>query len=938
MAWLSRLRALFRRNKLTRDLDEELAFHLSMREQWNVEQGMPPADAHRDARRRFGNPSVWRERMSEIDLMILPQTILQDLRYGARTLFRNAGFTAVAVLALAIGIGVNTAAFTAYKAFFKRSLDARESGRMVNLALILHSGSGDQAGDPQAWFSIPDYEAYRDHVHSFSGLIAASNPQNLTLTGAGGVVSQRSASTGSLVGRLGLLPRGNGETASTFLVSENYFSVLGVNALRGRTFDAIAPADLAASPSVLISENYWQKRFAGDPRVLGKIISLNGIAFTIVGITPHNFVGTTVEAPDFWLPLSLEPLVHPEDSWLRNRENLCCRLYSRLTSDTSMGRAQAEMTVVAGHLRTLHDPHSDLGKPAKAVIWPGSPFPYPLKQYGGLEYAILLILAGVGMVLVIACANVASLQLARAASRQNELGMRLSLGASRLRIIRQLLTESALLGLVAGAVALLFSWVFLEVVVVVIADAFPAEYGTFIFHVTPDLGIFAYVLCLSLVAGILFGLAPALESSGAALSSAMKANAGTAKLRSRRMRDFLMAAQVAVSLVLLIAGSMLIRSSIRALQMDTGYDSKHVVSLELRFPEGQKYNADRQATLVHELRTQLAALPGVAAITSAQAPNGGGLRTAAVSLNGEKPSPQNTRAILYCTYIQPNYFQTLGIPLLFGRGFQTQAGQPENAVILSESAAQLLWPGQNPIGHGLRLASGGQFQMKGELLPDGPTYEVIGVARDKRGVLLNGSDSEQIYMPMPEGRLQDYPILIRTQAAPAQIMNAIGPTISSMDPNLVAYSSTLEEMLRQTESFIDSSIAATIASTIGMLGLLLASMGIFGTVSYIVVLRTREVGIRIALGAKKRDILGLMLSESTRPVLAGLLVGVTLAVGASYLLRGILYGVNIIDGVSFVGVSLLFLAIALLATYLPSRRANARRSRGGAPLRIASVP
>jgi predicted permease len=922
MAWISRLRALFRKDKLTRDLDEELAFHLSMREQWNVEQGMPPAQAHRDARRRFGNSSVWRERMSEIDLMLLPQTILQDLRYGARMLYRNAGFTITAVLALAIGIGVNTAAFTAYKAFFKRSVEARESGRMVNLALMLHSGSGDQAANPQAWFSIPDYEAYLDRVHSFSGLIATSFPQDLTLTGAGGVMSQRGASTGSLVGRLGLLPHGkNAETASTYLVSENYFSVLGVNALRGRTFDAISASELAASPSVLISENYWQKRFAGDSTVLGKTIRLNGIAFTIVGITPHNFVGTNVEAPDFWLPLSLEPLVHPDDNWLRNRENFCCRLYGRLTSDASMDQAQAEMTLVVGGLSTLHDPHSDWGKPAKAVIWPGSPFPYPLKLYGGLEYAVLLIMAGVGMVLVIACANVASLQLARAASRQNELGMRLSLGASRLRIIRQLLTESALLGLVAGALALLFSWAFLQVVVVLIADAFPAEYGTFIFHVTPDLGIFAYVFCLSLVAAILFGLAPALESSGAALSSALKANAGTAKLRSRRMRDFLMAAQVAVSLVLLIAGSMLIRSSVRALQMDTGYDSKHVVSLELRFPEGQKYNVGRQVSLLHELRTQLAALPGVAAVTSARAPDGGGLRTAAVSLNGEKPSPQNTRAILYYTYIQPNYFQTLGISLLFGRGFQTQAGQPENAVILSESAAELLWPGQNPIGRGLRLAPGGQFQMKGEILPDGPTYEVIGVARDTRGVLLNGSDSEQIYMPMPEDQLQNYPILIRTRAAPAQIMNAIGPTISSIDPNLVAYASTLEEMLRQTESFIASSVSATIASTIGLLGLLLASMGIFGTVSYIVVLRTREVGIRIALGAKKRDILGLMLRESTRPVLAGLLVGVTLSIGASYLLRGILYGVNIVDGISFVGVSLLFLVIALLATYLPSRRA-----------------
>ncbi len=922
MAWITRIRALFGREKLAREQEEELEFHLSMREQLNVEEGMTQAEARRDARRRFGNPSVWRERMNEIDLMILPQTVLQDLRFGVRMLMRNIGFTMAAVLALAIGIGVNTAAFTAYKAFFKRSLDARVSGRMVNLALMVHSGSGDQAVNPNAFFSIPDYEAYRDHVHSFNGVIAAANPQYLTLTGAGGVVSQRSSLTGSLAGMLRLLPNGgNTETASTFLVSDNYFSVLGVGAVRGRVFVAGESSSFSASAPALISENYWQKRFGGDPTVLGKTIRLNGIAVTIVGITPHNFVGTNVEAPDFWLPLDLEPLVHPDDNWLRDRENLCCRMLARLAPGVDIDQAQAEMTLLAGQLSKLHDPHSDLGKAVKAVIWPGSPFPYPMKLYGGLEYAILLIMAAVGMVLVIACANVASLQLARAASRQNELGMRMSLGASRLRIIRQLLTESALLGLVAGAVALFFSWAFLQAVVVMIADAFPAEYGTFIFHVTPDLGIFAYVFCLSLMAGILFGLAPALESSGAALSSALKASSGTARVRSRRMRNFLMATQVAISLMLLIAGSMLVRSSIRALKMDTGYDSKHVVSLELRFPEGQKYRPDRQGTLVRELRTRLAALPGVAAITSARAPDGGGFRTAAVSLNGDKPSPQNTRAILYYTYVQPNYFQTLGIPLLYGRGFQAQAGQAESAVILSESAARLLWPRQNPIGRSLRLAPGGQFQWKGEVPPDGPAYEVIGVARDTRGVLLNGTDSEQIYVPMPEGGLQQVPILIRTQGAPTQIMNAIGPTISSIDPNVAAYSFTLDEMLRQTETFLASSLSAAIASSVGMLGLLLASMGIYGTVSYIVVLRTREVGIRMALGAKKSDVLILMLRESTRPVVAGLIAGICLAEGASYLLRSVLYGLHTVDFISFAGVSFMFLAIALLASYVPSRKA-----------------
>jgi predicted permease len=922
MAWLSRWRGLLRRKKLASEHEEELRFHLSMREQLNVELGMAPGEARRDAQIRFGNLGVWRERMRETDLTMLPGTILQDLRYGARMLWRNVGFTLAAVLALGIGIGVNTATFTAYKAFFKRSLDARDSGRMVNLALLLHTGSSEQSSDPVAWFSIPDYEAYRDQIHCFSGIIASSIPQDLTLTGAGGIGGRRNAGSGSLVGRLGLFPSANNmERASTFLVSDNYFTVLGVEAVRGRTF---APEDSAkaGSPLVaLISENYWQKRFGGDGAVIGKTVRLNGVPVTIIGITPHNFVGTTVEAPDFWLPLSVEPLIHPGDNWLRNRENLCCRLHARLAPGVSIDEAQAEMTLIAGQLRAFHDLHADLGKPAKAVIWPGSPFPYPLKQYGGLEYAILLIMVAVAMVLVIACANVASLQLARAASRQNELGMRMSLGASRLRIIRQLLTESALLGLIAGAVSFFFSWGFLQTVVVVIADAFPEEYGTFIFHVTPDPEIFAYVFCISLTAGILFGLAPALESSGAALSSASKASPGIGKVRNRRVRDLLTVAQVAVSMVLLIAGSMLIRSSIRAVKMETGYDTKHVLDLEVRFPEGEKYGVDRKAALAHEIRTRLSALPGVVAITSGRAPDGGGIRTAAVSTNGEKPSPKNTRAILFYTYVQSNYFQTLGIPLLFGRGFQAHAGPGENAVVLSESAAQLLWPGQNPIGRELRLGPGGRFNAKGDSVPDAPAYEVIGVARDTRGVLLNGSDSEEIYFPIPEDRIQDFPILIRTQSDPTQILTALGPMILSLDPSLVAYTFTLEQMLRQTESFLASTISAAFASSVGMLGLLLASMGIYGTVSYVVVLRTREVGIRMAFGARKRDVLVLMLRDSTRPVVAGLIAGVFLAIGASYLLRGVLYGVNRIDGVSVVGVSVMFLAIALLASYMPSRRA-----------------
>jgi len=919
MAWFSRIQTLFRREKLERDVEEEIEFHLSMREQWNVEQGTPQAEARRAARLQFGNPSVLREQMSEIDLMTFPLTVLQDLRYGARLLRRNIGFTVVAVLALALGIGVNTAAFTAYKAFFNRTLDAHDPQRMVNIALMPRSGA------IEAFFSYPDYEAYRDQLHSFSGVIAhATNIELLTISGAGETVSQRDATAGSMAAKLGLLPAGtsNKEFAQTILVSENYFSVLGVAPIRGRSFDAMSPAELAATPSVLISENYWQRRFGGDPGLLGKTIRLNGIAFTIAGITPRDFTGTTVLVPDFWAPLSLEPLLHADDHSLGARETPFCRVFGRLAPGVGIEQAQAEVNLLANRISALHDPHSDWGKPATALVWPGSPFPWPLDggQFSGTRYAVLLIMLAVGMVLVIACANVASLQLARAAARQSELTMRLSLGASRLRIVRQLLTESAMLGLLAGSVGLLSSWLLTKGAAVMAAKAFPAEYGTVIFRVTPDVETFAYVLLLSMIASLLFGLAPALESSRSALASALKGNQGTPSGRSRRVRDLFVGVQVAVALALMIAGSMLIRSSIRALNADPGYEIKHVVHLNLKFPEGTQYTPERRNLLVQELRTRLAALPGVAAITSASAPVLPGRKTA-VSLNGELPSTQNTRATLSYTYVQANYFDTLGIPILAGVNFESHTDRSGATVILSESAAQRLWPGQNPIGRSLRLGTGEQIQNNRDLPPGGPVYQVIGVARDTYGASLEGSDSELIYVPMAVDRLHEYPMLIRTQADPKQLFAAIDSVVESIDPGLIASSSTVEELLHQSVAFILPSFAAAITIPVGLIGLFLASMGIYGTISYIVVLRTREVGIRMALGSRKRDVLALIMREVARPVLTGLAVGMVLAVGASYLLRGALYGLSRVDSVSFAGISLLFLAIALIAAWLPSRRA-----------------
>jgi predicted permease len=843
--------------------------------------------------------------------MFFLETLRQDLRYAARTLRHNAGFTFVSILALAVGIGVNTTVFTAYKAFVARPLDAREPDTLVNVSLRLQSGA------TSAWFSYPDYEAYRDRLRSFSGVIAVFI-EELRLTDAGGAVAARGGKRGTLIGRLGLLKpsASNTEIASTIVVSENYFSVLGVTPVRGRAFDAISVSELAASPAVLISENYWQRRFASDPAVLGKSIRLNGTAFTIIGITPANFTGTSIAVPNFWLPLSLYPRVHPSRSRLQDRDDLCCRVFGRLAPGVSRHAAQAEATVLASQLRMLHRPDSELRKEVTAVISRGSALP---QVTAGLKLVIVLIMTAAGMVLVIACANAAGLQLARTTTRQQELGMRLSLGASRSRLIRQLLTESALLGLLAGALALPVTWAILRLAVTRVADVMPAEF-TLIVPVNPDLEVLAYVLMISVCAGTLFGLAPAMASSRDALFSITR-GMGTTLVR-RTLRHGLIASEVAVSLTLLIAGGLLVRSASQALSMDTGYDGERLIAVSLQFPEERNFTAGRKSGVAGEVRSRLMALPGVTAITTARAPSDGGRRRAAVSIDGDHPSAHNRRATLYYTWVEANYFDTLGIPLSRGQGFRTGPGEAAHAAIVSESAAHRLWPGQNPIGRTLRLGTDGQFHDPGDLRPDGPAWQVIGVARDTRGGTMDGSDAQQIYVPLPKERLHDYPILVRTHGETGSVMRAIEPAIAAVDPDLGAAISTLQAMLRRTDAFLAASLSAAIASSISLFGLLLASMGIYSTVSYDVVLRTREVGIRMAIGAQKRHVVALMLLGSLRPVVAGLGVGVVLAVVASRVLRGVLYGLGAVDVVSFAGASLLFLSIALAASWLPSHRAT----------------
>ncbi|MBN9661657.1 MAG: ABC transporter permease [Acidobacteria bacterium] len=840
--------------------------------------------------------------------MTLPETVIHDVRYGLRMLRRSPGTTIVTVLVLAAGIGVSTAVFTGYKAMVARPLDARAPEEMVNLGLKRDSSA------PQYSFSYLDYEAFRDSLHSFSGLIAF-RPAQLVYSAVSGAQKERTANPGGALGQLGLLRQGIGsaETATVFMVSENYFRVLGVSMIQGRGFEAMRPTELAAAPPVLLSGNYWQRRFGGDVGVLGRTVFLNGAAFTITGITPHNFVGTGVGAPAFWLPLSAEPLVHGDPQWLRNREEQPYRLFGRLAPGVSAAGARAEVNAVAEHLRSLHAQRSAWSKPATALVWPGSPFPLPLTEYGGLMLATILVLAAAGMVLVVASANVGSLQLARSRARESEMRTRLSLGASRSRLVRQLITESAVIGVLAGGLALLLTQVMLRQAASMMANVVPGEYGGLVFDVAPDLQIFAFVCAVSLMAGMLAGLAPAMEGSRFGLSSSSRG--GTASSRSRRLQDALVIAQVALSLVLVAAANTAIRSSVRSVSIDTGYESRQVLALSVQFPETLKYSAPQKRNLIEELRTRLAALPGVTGITSARPPVDAGYRTVASTLETTA-----TQSVLHYTRVEPNYFATLGIPFQRGSSFPQNGSR---GVVLSESAAAALWPGQNPVGRSLRPGPiDDRRHDLNDMVADGAAYTVLGVVRDTRAVEFHPTDSQRIYISLPNEEIKNYPILVRTRTDPEQLIRAIDGLLASVDPNLMADCSTLEEMQHQTAPFIVAALTALVASSIGLVALLLALLGIWSTVSYIVVLRTREVGIRMAMGAQRGDVLRLILRESVRPIVGGLVAGGLLAAGGSYSARGLLYGMNGIDWLGLAVDSLGFLIIGLLACYPPAWRAT----------------
>jgi predicted permease len=918
-ALLLRLGGLFRRSRRDEELAAEMESHLQMHVEDNLQAGMNPAEARRQALIKLGGIEQTKEMVRERRGLLILDVLLQDLRFGARMLRKNPGFTAVAVLTLALGIGVNTTIFTAFDALVLRPRPVKDPD---SLAAVFRTTPGETHG----WFSYPDYIYYRDHGKSFSDLSLFAFGMAVTssdLPATGPEAAPRIA--GAVGFQLPQLLQGSAQPIMCFFVSGNYFPMLGATPLLGRI---LLPEDDQANapPVVLISGNYWQRRFHSDPKVVGSVLHLNGVAFTVVGVTRFDYVATATSVPDLWAPIPAKIVLG-----VTSRQELENRLMAagfpsgRLKQGVSLFDAQAELNVLAGQLRTQY-PEAERNMSVSVVSGRNS-----LSGLDPESWAVVAAaMTAVALLLLIACANVASLLLARAAARRKEIAVRLALGAGRWRLVRQLLTESIMIALLAGALGLPLATWMLHLLIVEIAAALPSFWGTIALQISPDIRIFAYTLIVSCMAGIAFGLAPALQASKSDVNSALKeeGSAFGRHLSRSRLRGILIAGQMAACIVLLIGSALLLRGSQRALKVDPGFEAWRVAYLEMYNPANLHYSQSRLLQLNRDLIQRIASLPGVQSVAQASRGPFGGIRWVPVTPVNAAPSTPGTNGnelpVAGYSFVTPSYFDTLSIPIVRGRNFTpSEADGQAPVVVISEATANRFWPGEDPLGQRLKIGSEkGTTSFPGEKGPFVASGEVIGVARDVRSMDLRKIDESYLYLPLSQTHQWTSTLLARTEDDPTPLLPVIGQEVRRADANLPVMGAPLHTMISMNPYFVVSRIGGLLASIVGMLGLLLACMGVYGMVSYSVAQRTREIGIRMALGAQSVQVLRHVVREGFQPIVAGIVIGIVASAGVSRLMAAMLFGLKPMDAVSFSGVSLLLGAIALLATWLPARRAT----------------
>jgi predicted permease len=929
-----RLRATFGKRKRDRILDEELQTHLALLIEQNIERGMSPEAARRAAKLSLGGADQIKESVRDRRGLPLVETLWQDIRYGLRMLRKSPGFTVVAVLTLALGIGANTAIFSLIDGVMLRSLPVRDPSQLVILQWTARrhfingeyssfSDCGETAiggASSGCSFALPIFERIREQTKAFSGVLACAGPAALDLSGNG---------PASIV---------RGE-----IVSGEYFSVLGVNAALGRT---LGPGDdlPSASPVVVLSYAYWKSAFGGSPSVFGRTILLNNVPFTIVGVAEPSFTNLSPgKMQDLWMTIATVPRLGIDwGSKIQTMNNWWLLIMARLKPGVSLVQAQTATSLLFRN-EVLYGPMPFAKPEADPEIVITRAQDVLVGKRGQLSTILFLLTLAVGIILLSACANVAGLLLSRAATREKEMAVRLGLGASRAKIIRQLLTESILLSFLGGLLGILFAYWGVHAITALIMEG---SNGPFPYVIGPDWRVLAFTLGICLLTGIVFGLAPAFRTTRVDLTAALKESASTTRgLAGRRLRfqlgSALVVAQLAFSVIVLIGAGLLVRTLGNLRSINPGFDARNILLFNIN-PGRLGYKDAQISNLFRELRDHLAALPGIRSVTySSIALLDGGRWEQSVHVEGQPAEPSTNMEMFAAG---PDFFTTMHIPLLEGRAFtpadfrqesRPSAGSaaapndnsqasPSGAAVVSalvnEAFVRTYFRGQNPLGKSIVQTSDHSGTSGGawEVSTKSPHWQIVGVVADTKYDTLRHKIRPVVYLPFTSGYGGYFEL--RTAADPRSLIPAVRDVAAKLASDLpLSEISTQAEQIGQLMS--EEQLVARVSGFFAVLALLLACIGLYGLLAYEVSRRTRELGIRMALGAQQRDILRLVVGQGIVLTIAGVAVGVGVALGFTRYLASLLYGVHANDLVTFLSVATLLTLVALAACYIPARRA-----------------
>lgn len=789
-------------------------------------------------------------------------TLFQDIRYGMRGFFKRPGFTVVALIALALGIGANTAIFSLVNAVLLRPLPFAEPERLIWVFGNIRNGGNRASVAPG------DFLDFRSQNTTFEQFAASfTSPQPVNLTGSG-----------------------EPERLSAAVVTGNYFQTFGVVPFMGRSFQLDNEKSEQSQVAVL-SYALWQNRFGSDSAIVGKKVTLDAKSFEVIGVMPRDF--TFPATTQLWLPINFD--AGPQ---IKQRKAHFLRPIGRLKPGVTLAQAQADTDLIARRMEELY-PDTNTGYSLRLVS-------LPEQLVGNIRPTLLILFGAVGLVLLIACANVANLLLVRAAAREKEIALRTALGAGRLRIVRQMITESILLALMGGALGTLLAVWGVELLVKLSADSIPSTA-----QVNIDLRVLAFTLGLSVLTGILFGLAPALRTSRLVLSESLKEgrrSSGDGATRNRT-RNVLVVIESAVAVVLLIGAGLLIRSFIQLQQTNPGFDAHNVLTMRVDLPREKYSKPEQTGNFFTQLESRVGGLPGVERVgLITELPLTDQRSDMPFVVEGRPPASPAQRMSLDFRLINEEYFGSLRIPLLRGRNFTEQeARQSARVVVISDLLATNIFPNEDPLGKRLVMAF------------DEKPFEIIGVAGDIRHRAMERDPLPAMYVPSIQASGMN--LVIRTQGDPASLSAAVRKEVQAIDPDQpVAAVRTMDEL-------VDRSVGAsryrtTLLGLLALVALVLASTGIYGVVSYSVAQRTHEIGVRMALGARRIDVLKLIVRQGMTLVVIGVAVGLAGAIALTRVMASLLFGVTAKDPMTFTVVGLLLATVALVACYVPARRAT----------------